>query len=108
MGVGFIAWAWKAETLHGKSFRIKEYTGMGLCRQYHALICPLRRQSHKILTVVNIVICKYAYFSNFRHFTVQTCRTVKSSGDLRKKERNLFLIILPFQIYILSSLLLFM
>lgn len=41
LGVGFIVWGWKVETLHGQSFRMREYTGMGLCRQYHALICPL-------------------------------------------------------------------
>ena len=38
LGVGFIVWGWQAETFQDKSFRIREYTGLGLRRQYHALI----------------------------------------------------------------------
>lgn len=57
MGIEFIVWGWKAETLPGRFSRIREYTGMGLFRQYHALICPLQSQNPKNLTALKIHIC---------------------------------------------------
>lgn len=86
LGGGFTVWGWKAETLHGKSFRIREYTGIGLCRQ--SCHCMSSSKPKPLsLAVLKIYICKYFYFSHFRHFMFQTCRAVKRSEGLRGKKK---------------------
>lgn len=79
MGVEFIVWGWKVETLPGRFSRTREYTGMGLFRQYHALMCALQSQSPKNPPGLKIHICVSTFLVSNVMF--QNCRSVKSSGD---------------------------